>query len=145
MASNKYYKDLNEYIEALDESGLLQRYSDPINKDTEMHPLVRLQFRGLKEEDRKAWYFDNIHDANGNQHDIPLVLCAMAGSNFFMGVSGGDDCMLNYQDTSFHDDASAREILGLRPAPEFEKWLEKWGLMEDGKLTEAAGDPSIFE
>ena len=76
-----YYRNLNEYIEALDDVGLLQRYSDPINKDTEMHPLVRLQFRGLKEEDRKAWYFDNIHDANGNQFDIPLVLCAMAGSS----------------------------------------------------------------
>ncbi len=89
--------------------------------------------------------YTNHMKMDQDDQEIGTMLCAMAGSNFFMGVSGGDDCMLNYQDTSFHDDASAREILGLRPAPEFEKWLEKWGLMEDGKLTEAAGDPSIFE
>ena len=73
------------------------------------------------------------------------MLCAMAGSFYFMGVPGGDDIMLNYQDTTYHDDASIREILGLRPTPEFEKWMEDMGLMEDGHLTELAGDPSIFE
>jgi ethanolamine ammonia-lyase large subunit len=88
--------------------------------------------------------YTNHMKMDQDDQEIGTMLCAMAGSNFFMGVSGGDDCMLNYQDTSYHDDASAREILGLRPAPEFEKWLEKWGIMENGKLTEAAGDPSIF-
>jgi ethanolamine ammonia-lyase large subunit len=88
--------------------------------------------------------YTNHMKMDQDDQEIGTMLCAMAGSNFFMGVSGGDDCMLNYQDTSYHDDASAREILGLRPAPEFEKWLEKWGIMEDGKLTAAAGDPSIF-
>ncbi len=88
--------------------------------------------------------YTNHMKMDQDDQEIGTMLCAMAGSNFFMGVSGGDDCMLNYQDTSFHDDASAREILGLRPAPEFEKWLERWGIMENGKLTEAAGDPSIF-
>jgi ethanolamine ammonia-lyase large subunit len=52
--------------------------------------------------------------------------------------------MLSYQDTSYHDDATLRELLGLRPAPEFEKWLEDMGIMKDGKLTEIAGDPSLF-
>ncbi|MCG8471091.1 MAG: ethanolamine ammonia-lyase subunit EutB [Desulfobacterales bacterium] len=89
--------------------------------------------------------FTNHMKADQDDQEIGTMLCAMAGSNFFMGVSGGDDCMLNYQDTSFHDDASAREILGLRPNPEFEKWLEKMGIMEDGCLTEAAGDASIFD
>ncbi|MEG2638108.1 MAG: ethanolamine ammonia-lyase subunit EutB, partial [Clostridiales bacterium] len=56
-----------------------------------------------------------------------------------------DDVMLNYQDTSYHDDATVREVLGLRPLPEFEKWMEKMGLMEDGHLTPIAGDPSIFD
>lgn len=88
--------------------------------------------------------YTNHMKMDQDDQEIGTMLCAMAGSNFFMGVSGGDDCMLNYQDTSFHDDASAREILGLRPTPEFEKWLEKWGIMENGRLTEAAGDPSIF-
>ena len=88
--------------------------------------------------------YTNHMKADQDDQEIGTMLCAMAGSNFFMGVSGGDDCMLSYQDTSFHDDASIREILGLRPAPEFEKWLEKWGIMEDGKLTDRGGDASIF-
>ena len=89
--------------------------------------------------------YTNHMKADQDDQEIGTMLCAMAGSNFFMGVSGGDDCMLNYQDTSFHDDASIREILGLRPAPEFERWLEDLGIMADGKLTARAGDPSIFD
>jgi len=52
--------------------------------------------------------------------------------------------MLNYQCTSYHDVVTLRELLGLRPAPEFERWMEDMGLMENGKLTCKAGDPSIF-
>jgi ethanolamine ammonia-lyase large subunit len=89
--------------------------------------------------------YTNHMKADQDDQEIGTMLCAMAGSNFFMGVSGGDDCMLNYQDTSFHDDAGIREILGLRPAPEFEKWLEDLGILADGKLTKTAGDPSIFD
>ncbi|MCP4119082.1 MAG: ethanolamine ammonia-lyase subunit EutB [Desulfobacteraceae bacterium] len=89
--------------------------------------------------------YTNHMKADQDDQEMGTMLCAMAGANFFMGVSGGDDCMLNYQDTSYHDDASIREILGLRPAPEFEKWLEKMGIMENGRLTERAGDPSIFD
>lgn len=89
--------------------------------------------------------YTNHMKMDQDDQEVATMLCAMAGANFFMGVSGGDDCMLNYQDTSFHDDASAREILGLRPAPEFEAWLEKHGIMENGRLTPRAGDPSIFE
>ena len=89
--------------------------------------------------------YTNHMKADQDDQEIGTMLCTMAGSNFFMGVSGGDDCMLNYQDTSFHDDASVREILNLRPVPEFEQWLEKYNIMENGKLTDRAGDPSIFD
>uniref|UniRef100_UPI00261F2E6C ethanolamine ammonia-lyase subunit EutB n=1 Tax=Desulfoluna sp. TaxID=2045199 RepID=UPI00261F2E6C len=89
--------------------------------------------------------YTNHMKADQDDQELGTMLCAMAGSNFFMGVPGGDDCMLNYQDTSYHDDAATREILALRPAPEFEKWLERWGIMEEGCLTEQAGDPSIFD
>ncbi|HHT63613.1 MAG: ethanolamine ammonia-lyase subunit EutB [Bacillota bacterium] len=89
--------------------------------------------------------YTNHMKADQNDQEIGTMLCAMAGSNYFMGVPGGDDVMLSYQDTSYHDDASVREILGLRPLPEFEKWLEKMGIMEDGRLTKKAGDPSIFD
>jgi ethanolamine ammonia-lyase large subunit len=89
--------------------------------------------------------YTNHMKADQDDQEVGTMLCAMAGANFFMGVPGGDDCMLSYQDTSFHDDASIREILGLRPAPEFEKWLERYGIIKDGKLTDIAGDPSLFD
>lgn len=89
--------------------------------------------------------YTNHMKADQNDQEMATLLCGMAGSNFFMGVPGGDDVMLSYQDTSFHDNASAREILGLRPLPEFERWLETMGILENGKLTERAGDPSIFD
>ncbi len=89
--------------------------------------------------------YTNHMKADQNDQEIGTMLCAMAGANFFMGVPGGDDVMLSYQDTSYHDDASVREILGLRPLPEFEKWLEKMEIMENGRLTKKAGDPSIFD
>jgi ethanolamine ammonia-lyase large subunit len=56
----------------------------------------------------------------------------------------GDDVMLNYQCTSYHDVAALRELLKLRPLPEFEAWLEKMGIMQHGKLTSLAGDATIF-
>ncbi|WP_227763247.1 ethanolamine ammonia-lyase subunit EutB [Zhaonella formicivorans] len=89
--------------------------------------------------------YTNHMKADQNDQEIGTMLCAMAGANYFMGVPGGDDVMLSYQDTSYYDDASVREILGLRPLPEFEKWMEKMGLMENGRLTKLAGDPSIFD
>ena len=56
----------------------------------------------------------------------------------------GDDIMLNYQTNSFHDIATARQLLNLRPAPEFEQWLERHGIMENGMLTARAGDASFL-
>jgi ethanolamine ammonia-lyase large subunit len=61
-----------------------------------------------------------------------------------MGMPMGDDIMLNYQTTAFHDTATVRQTLGLRPAPEFEVWLEDLGLLRNGRLTAAAGDASFF-
>jgi ethanolamine ammonia-lyase large subunit len=54
-----------------------------------------------------------------------MTMLAVAGVNYIMGVPGADDVMLNYQSTSFHDMAYLRAALGLRPAPEFEAWLER--------------------
>lgn len=89
--------------------------------------------------------YTNHMEADQNDQEIGGMLTALAGANFYMGVPGGDDVMLNYQDTSYHDDASLREMLGLRPLREFEQWMEKMGLMENGRLTKRAGDLSIFE
>jgi len=84
--------------------------------------------------------------AKATQNDIEnlAVLLTAAGCNYFMGVPMGDDAMLSYQCTSYHDTAALRQLLGLRPAPEFEKWMESIGLMENGKLTAKAGDASFF-
>jgi len=54
----------------------------------------------------------------------------VAGCNYIMGVPGSDDVMLNYQSTSFHDALYVRKVLGKRPAPEFESWLERIGLVD---------------
>lgn len=79
---------------------------------------------------------------NADQNDLEnlAVLLVAAGVNYFMGVPMGDDVMLSYQTTSYHDIAALREIFECRPAPEFEKWLESRELMCAGKLTPKAGN-----
>ncbi|MDR1516395.1 MAG: ethanolamine ammonia-lyase subunit EutB [Synergistaceae bacterium] len=80
-----------------------------------------------------------------DDQEMATMLLALAGSNYYMGVPLGDDVMLAYQDTSYHDDATLRELLNLKPAPEFFRWAVEMGVLdEDGKLTERAGDASIF-
>ena len=81
-----------------------------------------------------------------DQNDIEnlSMLLASAGVNYILGVPAGDDIMLNYQTNAYHDSAAIREVLGLRPIKEFELWLEKMGIMENGRLTDRAGDPTIF-
>jgi len=75
-----YYKDLGEYLEALRKHGLLVSIKRQVNKDTELHPLVRLQFRGLPEEQRKAFLFENVIDSKGRRYTIPVLVSALAGS-----------------------------------------------------------------
>lgn len=81
-----------------------------------------------------------------DQNDIEnlATLLVAAGCNYIMGVPEGDDCMLMYQCTGYHEAAALREILGLRPTKEFDAWLEKMGFSKDGKLTPLAGDASVF-
>lgn len=81
-----------------------------------------------------------------DQNDIEnlSLLLASAGINYIIGVPTSDDVMLNYQTNAYHDCAAIREVLGLRPIFEFEQWLEKMGIMENGRLTPLAGDPTLF-
>lgn len=81
-----------------------------------------------------------------DQNDIEnlVLLLGSCGVNYVIGVPTSDDIMLNYQTNSYHDAATVREILGLRPIKEFDEWLEKWGISENGHLTKYAGDPTIF-
>ncbi len=80
--------------------------------------------------------YTNHAEADGDDSDTILTLLGVAGVNFIMGVPGSDDIMLNYQSTSFHDALYLREVLGLRPAPEFEAWLERIGLSANGRIGE---------
>src|SRR5262245_2514534 len=88
--------------------------------------------------------YTNHAEADQNDMDTLLTLLAVAGVNYIMGVPGSDDIMLNYQSTSFHDALYARRALGLKPAPEFEAWLQEVGVLERGdtlRLAEAVPTP----
>jgi ethanolamine ammonia-lyase large subunit len=85
-------------------------------------------------------YTNHVDDTGQDDNDNLLVLLAVAGCNYVMGVPGADDVMLGYQSTSYHDVASVRDLLGLRPAPEFERWLTDRGRWRDGRLVPPSGD-----
>lgn len=77
--SSGSYRDLHEHLDLLDDAGLLVRVHREIDKDTEMHPLVRWQFRGgIREVDRKAFLFDNVIDGTGHRFDIPVAVGVLA-------------------------------------------------------------------
>ncbi|MBI2315685.1 MAG: UbiD family decarboxylase [Betaproteobacteria bacterium] len=75
-----YYQSLREYLGALDKAGKLVTIGSPINKDTQIHPLVWLQYRGLPREQRKAFLFTNVVDSRGRKYGIPAALGALGGS-----------------------------------------------------------------
>ncbi len=76
--------------------------------------------------------FTNHAESDFDDLDNMMMLAALAGTNFIMGIPGSDDIMLHYQSTSFHDILFIRKMLGLRPAPEFEQWLIRQELMDEG-------------
>ena len=88
--------------------------------------------------------YTNHARADQNAIENLAVMLTAAGCNYFMGVPMGDDAMLSYQCTSFHDAPTLRQLFNLRPAPEFERWMEDLGLMQNGVLTDKAGDPTFF-
>lgn len=88
--------------------------------------------------------YTNHMMADQNDIEILSLLLGTCGVNYILGVPTSDDIMLNYQTNAYHDASTIREILGLRPIKEFDEWLEKMGITENGKLTKYAGDPTIF-
>ena len=85
--------------------------------------------------------YTNHADADQNSADNLLMLLTAAGCNYFMGVPCSDDVMLNYQSTSYHDAAAMRRLFGLRPAPEFEAWLQSTGVFDGSQLAIAGDEP----
>src|SRR5438128_10082155 len=89
-APKRAYPDLHEHLEALERAGLLITVDRPINKDTEMHPLVRWQFRGgIEEPDRKAFLFNEVTDSKGRKYGIPVVVGALAASREIYRIGMG--------------------------------------------------------
>ena len=81
------YRDLHDHIKALDEAGLLITVDEPVDKDAEMHALVRWQFvGGLKESERKAFLFTNVVNAKGRKYDLPIVVGALAANQDIYSV-----------------------------------------------------------
>jgi ethanolamine ammonia-lyase large subunit len=79
--------------------------------------------------------YTNHAEMDQDDADTLLTMLGVAGCNFFMGIPGAEDVMLNYQSTSFHDAAYLRQVLGLRPAPEFEAWLQRAQILSaEGQL-----------
>ena len=75
------YPDLQDHIAALEAAGLLLRIDKPVNKDTELHPLVRWQYRGgIADADRKAFLFTNVYDSRGRKYDMPVLVGALAAN-----------------------------------------------------------------
>jgi ethanolamine ammonia-lyase large subunit len=90
--------------------------------------------------------YTNHAEADQDDMDVLLTMLGVAGCNYIMGVPGADDIMLNYQSTSFHDALYLRSMLKLRPAPEFEAWLARMGILEEGlRLRTARALPPAFD
>lgn len=88
--------------------------------------------------------YTNHMKADQNDIENLAVLLTAAGCTYFMGIPHGDDVMLNYQTTGYHETAALREIFGLTAIKPFQEWLEKMGFVENGKLTSRAGDASLL-
>ena len=90
--------------------------------------------------------YTNHAEADQDDMDTLLTLMGTAGCNYIMGVPGADDVMLHYQSTSFHDALYIRDLLGLKPAPEFEKWLMKMNIYDAaGQLKPVSKQHQLLE
>ena len=89
--------------------------------------------------------YTNHAEADQDDMDALLTLLVATGVNFVMGVPGADDIMLGYQSTSFHDALAMRELLGRRPAPEFEAWLARHGLTDQANRVRPGQVPARFQ
>jgi UbiD family decarboxylase len=99
------YPDLHDHLKSLEDAGLLVTVDRPINKDTEMHPLVRWQFRGgIAEPDRKAFLFTNVTDTKERKYDIPVAVGVLAANREIYRIGMG--CELDKIDETW---ANARE------------------------------------
>ena len=84
------YPDLHEHLEALKKQGLLLTIDRPVDKDAELHPLVRWQYvGGIEEHERKAFLFTNVVDGRGRKYKFPVVVGAFAGNQAIYSIGMG--------------------------------------------------------
>ena len=88
--------------------------------------------------------YTNHMKADQNDIENLAILLTAAGCTYFMGIPHGDDVMLNYQTTGYHETAALREMFGLSAIKEFDEWMQEMGFIKDGKLTDKAGDASVL-
>jgi len=88
--------------------------------------------------------YTNHMKADQNDLENLALLLSLANCTYYMGIPGGDDVMLMYQTTSYHDIATIRQLTGKGPIKKFQNRMEALGIMKNEKLTDIAGDPSIF-
>ena len=101
----KYYKDLREYIHALQWNGELMRIKREINKDTELQPLVRWQFRGLSEKERKAFLFENVTEVKGRKYNSSVLVGAHATTRKIYALAMGcrvEEIMAKWTEAQLH-------------------------------------------
>ena len=87
--SDNYYGDLREFIEVLDDQGLLYRWQRLVNKDSELMPLMRLQYRGRSDAERQAFLYENVTDGKGRRYGIRVLTGVYAASRRIVGLGMG--------------------------------------------------------
>lgn len=85
----RYYRDMREHLEFLESAKKLRRIKAPVNKDTELMPIVRWQFRGLPEEERTGFLFEDVYDSRGRKFDIPVAVATHAASREIYAMAMG--------------------------------------------------------
>ena len=109
----KGYPDFQDHLKRLDEAGLLTSIDKPVNKDTEMHPLVRWQFRGgIAEADRKAFVFNNITCSRGQSYGLPVAVGALSANRaiYSIGIGAGVDEIGKVWSNAIANPIAPREI-----------------------------------
>lgn len=130
-----YYKDLREHVKTLEEKGKLVRVKRQINKDTELHPLVRWQFRGLPEKERKAFFFENVVDVKGKRYDIPVLIACHAASREIYAI--GLQCQPGeIMNKWMHSESNPISPVMVREGPVHEEIFMGDRLLERGGLEE---------
>src|SRR5918911_3918714 len=84
-----YYRDLREFLVFLEPRGKVYRFTEPIDKDSELMPLFRLQLRGLPEADRKVFVFENVRNASGATYDIGVAAGVYGASEELVALGMG--------------------------------------------------------